>query len=43
MYVFAIWSSINAKLFRSLCRIGTNSRFAIAIFFRSGRSMRYEV
>jgi hypothetical protein len=43
MYVFAIWSSMNAKSFRSLCRIGANSRIAIAIFFRSGRSMGNEV
>ena len=43
MYVFAIRSSMNAKSFRSLCRIGVNSRFAIAIFFRSGRSMGNEV
>ena len=36
-------SSMNAKPFRSLCRIGANSRFAIAIFVRSGRSMGDEV
>jgi hypothetical protein len=43
MYVFAIWSSMNAKSFRSLCRIGANSRFAIAILVSSGRSMGNEV